>query len=443
MHEQELLGTVTFDSKAFPALLMFRDGRIELRITRPFDTANFGQPKDIEIAHFKSHTKYFTLFQLLNTNQSISFGIGHQDIYSVTLAFDGILFDHANEIKAKTWTIYIEDFAKIIHVTGLKQSYGLSDPTDIIFSFVHRRANSILLNCPFAKLGFEISQDMRSGGNPIDGPSLSYKYPLFMHSDTELEKNEALDLLNRARLFFSFIMGRVLNNEQTFMKFQDGKGKHTAEVFGLEKTQKSDNPDSPIIMLEVPIEFEKVLNCWFEKFDVISEAIYLYFNALERTGLMLSLRFQLLIQAFEAMHRSIDAVEYSKIDSTLVVAALTEKKIEKDIIERIKDYLKYAHEPSLRSRLKQTLKELSLQISCVGPSLKEDIFTQRIVATRNQFVHGLKADKDTLKGVDLWNYTERLKAIVCFMIAKELGIETSEFAKNLEQKGFINFLSEA
>jgi hypothetical protein len=143
---------------------------------------------------------------------------------------------------------------------------------------------------------------------------------------------------------------------------QDKVTYQLVEVFcRLSDIPKGHKPLRPVDMLftfeDISDKFETFLRNWFEKADSLEPIYDLYFGTLYNPRMYLEHRFLSLIQAIESFHQRTYGGEYlSDKDYKVVYDALVTaipEEVGSDLKDRLKEYLKYGNEFSLRRRMKE------------------------------------------------------------------------------------------
>lgn len=436
-------GEIVVDDVRRPATIAMEDGRLRLRV---FDTEggpNLGRTHDVELAHFRGNRNGFTLLRLQHLSSQARLGVGGVTSYSVQLALEDVLFDDVREISGSHWELYIEDLAKIVHVTGLHHSILFGENDAVILNWSFQAAPAVVLACPRSRLQVRIGQEMKTTGDPVSGPGMRFRYLARCVFDDEMELYPALQSLHRIRLFFSLIMGRVLDIEEVSLRIEGDGTPHDAKIHGLIPTQKSDTPAERLVSFASPEELARMLDEWLVRFDDLSEAIHLHLDGLEQRRLPVQLRFQIFIQALEALHRRTGGGEAGEpIDVEAVQDALRDRGIAESVIDRVGGMLAHAHEPSLRQRLRGYWDQFASEFAILRPNLPRNDFVGCAVATRNHFAHRTDCDRQVLTGADLWDWTETIKAISQMALVDEIGGSTAGLGQAMLNRRFAQYVME-
>lgn len=433
-------GYVTIEGHEKAANLSMVEGRLNLQVTDSEGTFNLQSPSDIERLTFRGTHNYFTLLALQHRSTQTRLGVGGLTNYAVHLALEGVTYESDEEISGKTWLLYLEDFAKILHVTGLQHDITFDYSGGIAWSWFFKQAAPIILDCPKAKLNLRVGQDMKTGGDAIAGPSLNFRYPIVLVLEEEQQLHSALKTLSRISSFFSLMMGRVLSIEEVALSLEDGTSRHDAKVHGLVGIQRSDKPKERLVAFAGTEALASMLDEWLLRYDEIEEAIGLHLSGLERRNLPWQLRFQIFIQALEAFHRRTASASGTAIDVEAVSNALRDQNIPEAAIERVSGILAHAHEPSLTHRLKSYWDQFSTEINALRPTIQKNLFIDRVVATRNHFAHRTDVNSKVLKGRELWDYTETIKAISHMALLNEIGGNVTGLGKAMLEKRFAEYV---
>ena len=210
------------------------------------------------------------------------------------------------------------------------------------------------------------------------------------------------------------------------------------EIFyRLSDIPKSHKPLHPFDMLftfkDISNSFESFLRNWFEKEDLLEPVYNLYFGTLYNPRMYLEHRFLSLIQAIESFHQRTYGGEYSSDeDYKVVYDALVNsipEGVRSGLKDRLKEYLKYGNEFSLRKRLKEIFdKNQEILDGHIG---NKKAFIEKVVDTRNYQTHHDEERKErAASGEDLYRLIQKLKMLLEICLLTELGF-TSEKIKAL------------
>ena len=108
------------------------------------------------------------------------------------------------------------------------------------------------------------------------------------------------------------------------------------------------------------------------------------------------------------------------------------KEHELAYLDRLARAIEYAHEPSLKQRLRQLLQRLDSLSEPIALRLRQEL--QRIVDTRNYFAHGDESLRPrAATGLDLWRLTNALQWMMAILLLAELDLDASRIRALLEQ----------
>src|SRR5690606_16699510 len=158
------------------------------------------------------------------------------------------------------------------------------------------------------------------------------------------------------------------------------------------------NPAPPAEPARLPLEWVKlsdfgdaaaeVVDKWFELYDVIEPALNLFFAALLGKRLYIDVRFLLLAQSLEALHRFTHRSRYVCQSDYVQIRKQIEDAIPSDLLpelrERLCGILQWGNEYSLRQRLA----ELDLgPLTRMGVAKMGKDKRNKILDTRNYYTH--------------------------------------------------------
>lgn len=436
-------GEILLGDERRPASIAMEDGRLRVRVFNTEGGPSLIRTEDVELAHFRGNRNGFTLLRLQHLGSEARLGVGGVTTYSVQLALEDVLFDHLEEIRARQWDLYVEDLAKIVHVTGLQHSILFGENDAVILNWSFQAAAPVVLACPRSRLEVRIGQEMKTAGDPICGPGMTFRYMARCIFDDEMELYPALQFLHRIRLFFSLIMGRVLGVDEASLRIEVDGSPHDARIHGVVPVQRSDTPAERLARFEGPEELASLLDEWLVRFEELSDAIHLHLDGLEQRRLPIQLRFQIFIQALEALHRRTAADETAEpIDVEAVQEALRDRDIAQGVIDRVGGVLAHAHEPGLRQRLRGYWDQFAVELAVMRPELARNVFIGRAVATRNHFAHRTDRDAQVLTGTDLWDWTETIKAISHMALVNEIGGRVAGAGQAMLDRRFAQYAME-
>lgn len=183
-----------------------------------------------------------------------------------------------------------------------------------------------------------------------------------------------------------------------------------------------------------------ILNNWFEKLDILKDAINIYQGDFY-INMYLNTRFLNSVQTLEIFHRSLFEgktmieEEYQKFTSELT--DLLDKTFPQEYSKLIKGKLEHGNEYSLSKRLREIIKSLNNESKTylIGNSDSRGKFVQQLVDTRNYFTHFDKGKKkNILESTDeLFYAIHRLKALTTLLILIQIGIDEDTALSNIKE----------
>ena len=435
----ERRGHVFFGEQRFGAALRLINNRLRLEVSDPEGHFRDVIPDKLDLIHFRTNSSYFSLLHLRRISSKTRLGVGGMSMFSVSFALEEALFPALDDVRSDCWCVYVEDVAKIHHVTGLQHSIMLLPDNRIALNWAFNPAKPIELDCSEAKLIVELGQDMKTNGDLVGGPSLAFKYPVKLRFETPVDLDTALKKMNRVRQFFSLLMGRMLGINEAYLRLIEDGRPHDVGIHGLRATQLSDKPANRIVSFDDPVELAALLDRWLVRADGLADAVSLHFQGLEQRDLEPSLRFQLFVQAIEAVHRRTAPLSASPIAAVPILDTLRTAGISDDVVDRVGGVLAHAHEPGLRQRLKYYWELFAAEIKVLRPGLKQKAAISQLAATRNFYAHRTDKTSQILEGADLWDATELMKAISHMAILREIEAQTVGIGQSMLDNMFVQF----
>ena len=242
-----------------------------------------------------------------------------------------------------------------------------------------------------------------------------------------------LDIISRIRNLVALCLG-----ERVYVSELVLRGEEEEVIPG--KTQKrriecfyQQNP-SPIVTERNNVTFcvtiddlgqleGEVINKWLSLYDDIAPSLDIMFSVLH-TEMYLDVRFLLIAQSIEALHRHlwpsnyVDEKQYEEIEENLVASIPDE--VASDLKAKLTGVLKYGNEFSLRRRLKEISQKLNeKEAGDIVPLDSE--FINDVVNTRNYLTHYDKALYVSAKrGKELYRLYAKLALTIMVVVFMEL-----------------------
>lgn len=430
-------GHVQLGDAQLGATLRLEPGSITLEVASTGAAPNV--PERIEIVLFTSSTGYFTLTDLFRHNHSMRLGVGGLSTYRARLAFESAHFSGSDEIKSRDWSMVVGDIAKILHVNGVVQQMIFPDTGGFIINYTVSSPPAIPLDCPSAGFALRLGQHIKTGGDVINGPNLQITYPADVVFPNEVGTDVAIRHMHRSRQLFSLAMGRILPITSATMKLRIDDNPHEVGIHGLLPSETVEKPAEPLLTKITPEILSSLLDRWMSRYDELEDAIRLHMSGLEQRRLPMELRFQIFVQALEALHRRTSPTSSSAIDSAPILSTLRERGLANDVVDRVSGVLAHAHEPGLRQRLRYYWDQFEPEILTLRPAENRKAFVGRLAATRNHYAHRTDRDEQVLGGADLWDATETIKSISHMALLREIGADTVGIGKTMLDRRFAEY----
>ena len=182
---------------------------------------------------------------------------------------------------------------------------------------------------------------------------------------------------------------------------------------------------------DISNKFEFLMRNWFEKMDSLEHVNNLYFGMLYNPYLDDGFKFLSLIQAIEIFHRFkyrgeyLPDEDYKKIYDGLL-NKVNKLKVKKELKDRLREYLKYGNEFSLRKRLEEIFNTLE-EILNKQKIDKNKFIINKIVDTRNYLIHYHETLKERVaKNEELSFLIRILRMCVEICLLREIGFSSEE-----------------
>ncbi len=391
------------------------------------------------ILGISSNGKKITLHKCFETKSNLSLpGLLTSSFYA-NMAFVGAHFQKSEDIKFKNLSVHYSYLDEWAHISGFNIQH-LFNKREVVIEYK--------LPEPIqAAIGgdYKIFIDVRATGptHSIVQKEASIKQRTYIRVETSEEKSfdEYLNIMYHIQNFSSLgVMEPVYPlaiegiTEANREMINDKTHYPPVEIFyRLTDTPKAPKTLLPFDMLftfkNISDRFEVFLGNWFKKADLLKPVYDLYFGTLYNPRMYLEHRFLSLIQAIESFHQRIyggeylSNKEYKEIYNALVNAI--PDGVRSDLKDRLKEYLKYGNEFSLRKRLKEIFdKYQEILNGFIGD---KDAFIEKVVATRHYHTHHDEDLKQhAASGEVLYRLTQKLEMLLVICLLTELGFNSKE-----------------
>ncbi len=165
---------------------------------------------------------------------------------------------------------------------------------------------------------------------------------------------------------------------------------------------------------------EQVLARWLESYEKFEPAFNLYFASRSGDVRYQEVRFLLLVQGIEVLHRrsyqetSMPEGEFGDLRNIILEAVPDDKR------DWMKGKLEYANEISLRKRIKQMVAPFK---DLMGTGRERNHFINKVVDTRNYLTHyDSDSSNKAASGQELWHLYQKLEALFQLHLIQLMGV---------------------
>ena len=360
------------------------------------------------------------------------------------LVFKGIHFKKLEDIRFKNIFVHYSHLDDWVGISGFGISYGSQDNDEVVVKYKPQKP--IEARVEDYKVSIVIKNTYPT--HTIVQKEASIKQTTYIKIEPPEEKpfGEYWNIMHNIKNFLSLgvrelvypltIEGTTEKNKQLI---KDKPSYYpVVEMFYRVSDILETCEVPPFQMLftfkDVQDRFGIFLRNWFEKAHLLKPTYNLYFGILYNPHLYLESQFLSLTQAIESYHQRVYGGEYlSDEDYKVVYNSLVEvvKAMPQDtkgsLKDRLKEYLKYGNEFSLRTRLKEVVNDYGVLTTLFINN--KDTFINDVVETRNYLTH---YDEDSKPPSPVENYEilfqliQNLRTIVEICLLKEAGFSLEE-----------------
>ncbi len=398
------------------------------------------------ILGISSDGKPITLYKCFEKSSARSYrGLLTSSFYA-NLVFVGAHFQDAKDIKFKSMSVYYSYLDEWVGISGfeIKQlwegkgvviRYKLPEPIRADIS---------------DKLGLEINFHAIGPNFPFFQINIEQKteIKIITSEDTSFEDYRKLIFQIRNLLTLATMQSvQVLNIRGTTKANQEMIDDEVyyppTEIFYKQlyipqENQKLHRSEMLFSFRDISDKFEYFLKNWFENLGLFEPVYDLYFATLHNPHMYIGNKFLNLVQAIETFHRYryggkyLSDEEYKLIYNTLINAI--PKGAQKELKERLEEYISYGNEFSLRKRMKKIIDIYQDLLNFFIEDRKS--FIEKVVNTRNYLTHHSEDLKErAVKGEDLYYLTQKLKICLETCLLNEMGFSLKNirhlFTENL------------
>lgn len=391
------------------------------------------------ILGISSNGKNITLYKCFETNSTISIPGFLTSSFYVHVVYVGVHFRKAEEIKFKNLSIHYLHLDEWTNISGFDIKYLMEEKEVIIKYKLPEpfQANiddelKILINFRFA------------------GP----EHSIFQNEATIKQTTEIKVETPEAKPFKDY--RKIMYQIQNFLTLGITEPVYPLAIYGITEENREvindktfyppveifyelrDIPLSPKILYpsdmlftfgDISGRFDSFLRNWFEKVDLLEPIYDLYFGTLYNPRMYSEQKFLSLVQAIESFHQRIHGGEYMSVEEyepvyDALVNAIPDW-VSSDLKYRLKEYLKYGREFSLRKRMKDIIYIYQANTDrFIG---NKNAFIEKVVDTRNYQTHHDEDLKERAAGgEELDRLTQKLKVLLEVCLLTELGFSSEE-----------------
>lgn len=417
-------------------------------------------PKYEVIFGISTNGKYITLYNCMEIRCSLNLpGLLVSQYYVDTIIMGGHFLKPA-DIQFKKVSVMYQYLNEWVNISAFEMQRFKEPPGVKIICTLPRPISTRINDKLIVSFDFEASASTRSVVQKE--VYMEQRTVVNFESSEGLRYQEFFETLKSIQNVLSFAVKRyvyplrIVGSTKTNNTVDSNSTENSnVELFyKIRNIQRVDKPILPNEMLftfkDVSGRLEEFLGNWFKKRELLDEAFSTYFDTLYNPHMYQKQKFLALTQTIESYHQRVcdgkyvSDEEYEKVYDKLVENIPNEIKGSEDgrnLAERLKEYLRYGNELSLRRRLKDILNTHKAVFT--GLIEDEAEFINDVINTRNYFTHyNEKLREEAASGADLFYLTEKLKILVETCLLSELGFRNEEissfFHKNRNYRHLIN-----
>jgi len=427
--------------RQIPGTLIITDGgNIELEVVGWFDEIieglNKAQNGQYElkriIGHIEKHG-LVTLDDCFSKNLNISFGgISKSSVY-VNKALLGVAYDK-EIVSINTFKFSVEGINEWVGLSGIQVETQYENRTA---SITYLPPEEISLN-----LNNGMNLSITFSATPPRFPytteaKITQKTYFKLVSEQERPLNDFTSAAYKITTLLGFAIDKTVCLEQVSVTSdairQDmGNNKTVPASISLYYASQPYTEIEPKIewhrmlfrFAQIQEDAERIVNNWFDAYEVIEPALNLYFSTKTAGYKYLEGKFLALAQGLETYHRR---TSNEKLMDEAVFKALTENLINQcpeENKEWLSGRLQHGNEPNLRRRIKNIIEPFK---TFIGTSQKRDKLITTIVETRNYLTHyDQSLESKAASGRDLWLLCLKMEAIFQLHLLQVLGFTQEE-----------------
>jgi len=428
--------------RKIPGTLIITDGgNIELEVVGWFEEIIEGLNQapngkyELEriIGHIEKHG-LVTLVDCFYKNKIISFGGISKFYVSVNKALIGVAYDDKDIVSINRFKFSVEGIDEWVGLSGIKVENQIEKPT---VSITYSQPEDISLNLKNGmNLFITFFPTLPKNPNTTEA-KITQKTYFKLVSEQERPLNDFTSAASKITTLLGFAIDKTVCLDQVYATFdaipQDISNNKTVPVSisvyyasqpYTKLEPKIDRDRMLFRFAQIREDAERIVNNWFDAYEVIDPALDLYFSIKTGAYKYLEGKFLALAQGLETYHRR---TSKEKLMDEAVFKELTENLI-KQCPEENKDWLsgrlKYGNELSLRQRIKNIIEPFKKSI---GTTKERNKLITTIVDTRNYLTHYDKSlESKAVSGRDLSWLCLKMEAIFQLHLLQVLGFTQEE-----------------
>ncbi len=428
--------------RKIPGTLVITDGgNIELEVVGLFDESIEGLNKALngkdELERIIGHIEKYGLVTLDNCfykNKNISFGGISKSSIHVKTALLGVAYDDKEIVLLNTFQFSVEGIDEWVGLSGIKVEHQFERKTALItysppedISLNLNNGMKLLITFSWTLPGFPNTREAK----------ITQKTYFKLVSEQERPLNDFISLAYKITTLLGFAIDKTVCLERVSVtsdaiRQEVGNGKTKSVSISLYYASLPYTKIEPKIdwhrMLfrlgQIREDAERIVNNWFDAYDVIDPALNLYFSTKTGAHKYLDGKFLALAQGLETYHRR---TSDEKLMDDTVFEELTEnliKQCSEENQEWLSGRLRRGNEPNLGRRIKSIIEPFK---GFIGTSRERSKLIRTIVDTRNYLTHYDKSlESEAASGRDLWLLCLKMEAIFQLHLLQVLGFTHAE-----------------
>ncbi|MBN2591033.1 MAG: hypothetical protein JXA96_14295 [Sedimentisphaerales bacterium] len=426
--------------KRIPGTLIIEDGgNIELEIVGLFDESieginrAFNEIIKLEriIGHIEQHG-LVTLDNCFYKKTNIAFGGISKSIICVNRAFIGIAYDDKEDVLFNNFQFSVEGIDEWVGISGIKVEH---EEKTASITYVPPKEISLNLNNGMELL---ITFSWSLPGFPHQKEAkITQKTYFKLKSHQERMLNDFISAAYKINTLLCFAIDKTVcieyvsaTSDSIRKDYGDGRTfPISIQIYyaGLPYTKSKSKIDWHRMLFrfkQIEENAERIVNKWFDTYEEIDPALYLYFSTKTGAHKYLDGKFLSLAHVLETYHRR---TTNDKLMDELVFKEITEKLIEQCPEENRKwlsGRLMYGNEVSLRNRIKKIIEPFK---EILGSNEERNKLIRDIVNTRNYLTHyDNSLESVAVKGRNLLMLCFKMEAIFQLHLLQMLGFTELE-----------------